>query len=122
MPIASEDEINEFLIKCRETISKSFYFSHKREENKSTVLSLEFTKGNIKETIRSLTIENYSGGPLQDRVYKDKIWIFGKEINGKEIYIKLQLSKYNDPGDLEQTLYCISFHFSKHTLDYPYKN
>lgn len=120
MDKATEVEIEAFLKDCSETIQKSFIFRLK-PENKQTIIELGLTRKNIRDEISSLTIEHYSCGPLKDHHSTDEVWIFGKEINGKEIYIKLQISKYNDPGELVRTLYCMSFHFAKHELDYPFK-
>ena len=83
--------------------------------------ALGYTHQNLKEEIRTLSIENYSRGPLPDRIYMGEMWEFGKIIAGREIYIKLQLSAYNDPGDLIETLFCISFHFAEFPMRYPYK-
>lgn len=120
MHTATEVEIDEFLNDCRRTSESNFVLRY-TEENKQTFIKLGLTKRNVKDEIRSLTREDYSSGPLDDHHSTDKIWIFGKEINGKEIYIKLQISNYSDPGDFIRTLYCKSFHFANKGLNYPYK-
>ena len=113
-------EVEQFLEKCRKLVDTSFYFSRSRDDNKETRIELGYTNENIKNTIKALTIENYCEGPLQDHTYRAEVWIFGTIIQQREIYIKVQISKYNDPGDLIETLYCISFHFAKRSLNYPF--
>jgi hypothetical protein len=43
------------------------------------------------------------------------MWVFGKDVKGREIYIKVIIS-----GTTSQTI-CISFHFAEHPLVYPFK-
>lgn len=44
------------------------------------------------------------------------MWVFGKDYDGTELYIKISLGV---PGS---NTICISFHESEHSLHYPYKN
>jgi hypothetical protein len=71
--------------------------------------------------ILSLILENYAEGPLKDETRKGKVWLFGMFIENQEIYIKLKLSKYNDPGEEIPTLICLSFHLAEYPQKYPYK-
>jgi hypothetical protein len=120
MPIASSEDVRKFISLCQLIAPNNFYFAN-RPENASTVRELGLNNKNIKEIILSLTEENYSDGPCPDRNYKGDDWIFGIAINGNEIYIKLTISSYNDPGDKIATLFCISFHKAKQKIKYPYK-
>jgi len=120
MPISTETEIRDFLSKCR-SVTQENLFLVSRDENKNTILKLGINNQIVKSIIYSLTEENYCEGPLPDRIYKGDVWIFGVTIDHSEIYIKLELSAYNDSGDEVPTLYCISFHFAKYTINYPYK-
>lgn len=121
MTKSQKEEIDLFLEQCRKVLDSSFIL-HRTPKNKETITSLGITNNDVKNEIASLTIENYSEGPLPSRSYSEEIWIFGKIIDCHEIYIKIQLSKYNDPGEIIDTLYCISFHFAERPLDYPYQN
>lgn len=66
-------------------------------------------------TIRKLTYKDYCRGPEKDRGRKNcKVWVFGVEINNKEIYIKLSDNfKYKFAKS-------ISFHKANHSLKYPH--
>jgi len=114
----NQEDIETFLLKCKNAVRKSFYLT-KTSKNKATILELGFTKEDVKREIESLSVEHYSEGPLPSHAFAEEIWVFGKRINCREIYIKISISKYNDPGELIETLYCISFHFADHPLHYP---
>lgn len=43
------------------------------------------------------------------------MWIFGKEINGHEVFIKITM------GIPNASVICISFHLAEHPLHYPLK-
>ncbi len=44
------------------------------------------------------------------------MWVFGKDIKGREVYIKISLGLENC-----QTI-CISFHLAEHNMQYPFKD
>jgi hypothetical protein len=78
---------------------------------------LEITPNQRKETISNLKIENYSKGPIEETMRNiAPMWVFGKTIKNKEIYIKISLGKENTNA------ICISFHIAEYELEYPYKN
>ena len=121
MANATPAEIESFFVRCRKLIDSSFVLYKNKPENKLTLIELGYTYKNVKDEIRNLSIENYSEGPSPDHHSLDEIWVFGMLINQREIYIKLQLSHFNNPGELIDTLYCMSFHFADRCLNYPYK-
>jgi len=43
------------------------------------------------------------------------MWVFGKDVKGQEVYIKISLGQKNS-----QTI-CISFHISEYKMKYPFK-
>ena len=43
------------------------------------------------------------------------MWVFGKDVKGQEVYIKISLGQEN-----RQTI-CISFHISEYKMKYPFK-
>ena len=44
------------------------------------------------------------------------MWVFGKDFNGSELYIKISM------GAPRSNTICISFHEAEHHLNYPFKN
>jgi len=121
MPTATRTQIKNFLNFCLLIAPDSFYLVH-TDKNDKTIKELGFNYLIVREIILSLSVEDYSDGPCQDRIYKGDVWMFGVVIDNREIYIKLQLSSYNDPGEKKPTLFCISFHFAEQKISFPYKN
>ena len=48
--------------------------------------------------------------------YFDDMWVFGKDMDGTELYIKIAMGQPND-----RTI-CISFHIAEHPINYAYKD
>lgn len=91
-------------------------FRDERKKNTQALLSLEITPLARKEIIEKLTATEYSEGPLNDSLYGiASMWVFGKKIKGKEIYIKLS------KGLPDSSVLCISFHDAEHAMNYPLK-
>ena len=69
------------------------------------------------EIILNLDIEDYSEGPLEETQQGGtEMWIFGKEIKGQLVYIKLTISKMTGGA------VCISFHKAEFPMHFPFKN
>ncbi len=82
-----------------------------------SLAELGITPYQTQNIIMQLTQRNYSSGPTEDRSYPNhNIWIFGYNLDGEEIYIKL-----SDNFDCNFAK-CISFHKAGSPVSYPYKN
>lgn len=92
-----------------------------RTKNEQTMLSLGFSDRHVGEEILTLTYKNYHKGPEDNRSKdgpsKGEIWVFGKEIAGIEIYIKIHIV----PTKRDTHCVCISFHEAEYSLTYPYR-
>jgi hypothetical protein len=87
-----------------------------RAARNETIQKLGLTKQNVKEILLELISNDYSSGPKKDdRNPNNQIWIFGKTIDGIEIYIKLTIAKI----DKIEIAKCISFHETMEPLRYP---
>lgn len=85
-------------------------------KNANTLLALELKRVHVKEILRELKLEDYSQGPIPDKLYHNSdMWVFGKIIKKREVYIKIQL------GAQGSEVICISFHFPDHPMNYPFK-
>lgn len=91
------------------------------QKNVSTLSELGFSKKVVKEEIRRLVPEDFSEIPKQLDGSSGTAWVFGKMVEGKEIYIKLEICGYSNRGDKRKTLYCHSFHVSENKMVYPFK-
>jgi hypothetical protein len=87
-----------------------------RGKNAQTLLDLEITKDFRNKVLKSLVVEDYSEGPLPEKLYGGaEMWVFGKLVKGKEIYIKITM------GIAGAQVICISFHIAEHPIKYPCK-
>lgn len=115
-------KVRDFLQAVKETITKPIsgcqgWVLVPREENKQCILQLGFKYQDIYETLLGLSVEDYCEGPCQDRDQTGELWVFGKIIENKDVYIKIKLASF---GPL-RIVRVISFHFAKEPLEYPLK-
>lgn len=91
-------------------------FRNDREKNKETMRLLALTPFQREVIVKTLQAEDYVEGPVIDVLNKEgEMWVFGKDVKGREVYIKITLGNENG-----QTI-CISFHIAEHSLEYPFK-
>lgn len=91
-------------------------FLDDRGKNRQALFDLDIRPNDRKNHILSLNPEDYSEGPKEDeQMLGSELWIFGKEINNEEVYIKISLGKPQ-----LQTI-CISFHIAEYPMNYPLK-
>ena len=63
-----------------------------RGKNRQTLEELEIVPIYRKVIIESLTVEDYVQGPLIDELNKfGEMWVFGKDVKEREVYIKIML-------------------------------
>ena len=92
------------------------FFLDNREKNKLTMAQMNFRQLDRLNVVKSIEVEDYSEGPIRDQLNGfGEMWVFGKDVDGQEIYIKITLGK---PGS--KTI-CISFHIAEHPMQYPFK-
>ncbi|MDP2322834.1 MAG: hypothetical protein Q8N51_02265 [Gammaproteobacteria bacterium] len=91
------------------------------EKNTQALLDLGLLPAQRRDIILSLNPDNYCSGPSPDDADPTKdVWIFGYQMDGEEIYIKLRLS----PGkakDSFSTPVVWSFHSAAFPMKYPLK-
>ncbi len=116
--MASKEDVAKFLRKLK--IKMEIFgvlFLDDRGKNQQTLQELEISPSQRKEVILKLGTEDYSEGPLEEKMRGIlPMWVFGKEVRGKEIYIKMSMGNENNPA------ICISFHIAEFSINYPYKN
>ena len=87
-------------------------------KNKNTIIDLSFDETDIVQTLLSLNIEDYSETLLDTRDSDPpKLYVFGKTIQNMEVYIKFKIKETQN-----KMIICVSFHYSEHTMNYPYRN
>ena len=91
-------------------------FRDDRGKNKEALEQLEITPLQRELIVKNITVQDYVEGPIIDILNKEgEMWVFGKDVKGREVYIKITLGYQNG-----QTI-CISFHIAEHPMHYPYK-
>lgn len=91
-------------------------FRDDRGKNLQTLIELELRTKERKTVLERLETEDYSEGPLEEKLYGGTaMWVFGKTIKKREVYIKITMGA---PGT---SVICISFHLSQHRMHYPLK-
>lgn len=116
--MATKSEVQQFLREFK-TKKKIFQivFRDDREKNVNTLAALEIMPKQRGETLDELVWKDYSEGPIEDAMNRiADLWVFGKTIKNREIYIKISLGSENNP------VICISFHLAEHPMSYPFKN
>lgn len=111
------EEVRKFLNTLSEKI-KIFGIVFRDDRNKNTqcLLDLEIRAQQREDIIKELSAEDYVQGPIVDKINNyGEMWVFGKDVKGKEVYIKISLCTENYPA------VCISFHIAEHKLIYQFK-
>ena len=91
-------------------------FRDDRGKNQKALEELEIVPSYRRVIIENLTVEDYVEGPVVDTLNNlGEMWVFGKDIKGREVYIKIMIS-----GLSGQTI-CISFHIAESPMKYPFK-
>ena len=92
-------------------------FRDDRGKNQQALFDLDITPVFRVEIIKSLAVADYSAGPIVDELGKNaEMWVFGKDVKQREVYIKISL------GFPNESVICISFHLAEHEMRYPFKN
>nr|MBQ5604249.1 type II toxin-antitoxin system MqsR family toxin [Bacteroidales bacterium] len=116
--MTSKQEVQKFLYQFHEKCQVyDIVFRDDRGKNLQTLAELGITANYRLTVIKSIKVEDYSEGPIVDALNKyGDMWVFGKDIKGNEVYIKISLGQPNN-----RTL-CISFHKAEYKMQYPFKN
>jgi len=88
-----------------------------RLDHQRSLAGLGLTREACKIEILGLSVTDYCKGPQPDKDRPGDIWVFGREIEGREIYIKLKMAKVGS----HKIAKCISFHAAERPLCYPFK-
>ena len=120
--VAFLEELKELLGKDDFNIDSDFLLIKKRkpddEEHSTpyTILDLDYDIWDVVERLKELSVAEYSETKIdKDDLNPPLLFVFGKDINNKLVYIKLKIK-----GDNKKRVLCVSFHYAKEPMTFPY--
>ncbi|MFN5848306.1 MAG: hypothetical protein ACK5UE_11215 [Chitinophagales bacterium] len=115
--MSSETAVAAFLKDFKEKMKFwDVLFRDDRGKNAQALVDLELRPIERKTILEALQTKDYSEGPLAEILYGGAdMWVFGKTIKKKEVYIKITM------GAMSSSVICISFHLAQHKMNYPLK-
>jgi hypothetical protein len=115
--MSTEAEVASFLKDFKEKMKFwDVLFRDDRGKNSQALIDLELRPVERKTILETLETKDYSDGPLEEKLYGGvDMWVFGKTIKKKEVYIKITM------GVIGSNVICISFHLAQHKMNYPLK-
>jgi hypothetical protein len=115
--IATIQEVERFLNSFHQKVEIfDILFFDERDKNSDTLHKLQITALDRKDIVKTITPEDYSEGPITNILNRfGDLWVFGKDVKGQEVYIKIC---YGQPN---RSTICVSFHIAEYPMNYPYK-
>ncbi|MEL7636880.1 MAG: hypothetical protein AAGU03_03885 [Anaerolineaceae bacterium] len=102
----------------KELMGQGHYYVKEHHKNIQALRDLGINARLRDELILSIAMDDYSSGPNPDEYHPGYFWVFGKNLDAVEIYIKLKIVSYY--GGNERAV-CLSFHPSEHPLKHPFR-
>lgn len=112
--VKTKRDVEQFLLQFLPKMEVLGIIFLNRTKNQEALKMLGITPAARKEIIKSITPNDYIETIIDEFSYGD-MWVFGKDCNGVDIYIKIALGKPNT------NTICISFHTAEHPLNYAFK-
>ena len=81
-----------------------------------TLLDLDYDTVDVVDRLKELTVSDSSETLIdKDNDKPPLLFVFGKDINNRQVYIKLKIK-----GENNRRILCLSFHYAKHKMKFPY--
>jgi len=117
LPEFDKDAVRRFLREFKSLMKEKAVYVINREDNILALIDLEINAKIRVDELKSLSVLDYVSGPDPDVSHTGVVWIFGKELLSRDVYIKLKIVE----GEVEDKAICISFHPASRPLEYPFK-
>ena len=83
-----------------------------------TLLDLDYDSEDVVNRLKELTVAEYSETKIdKDDLNPPLLFVFGKDINRRLVYMKLKIKKKEN---LRKHILCVSFHYAKEKMKFPY--
>ncbi len=106
----------DFDINTNFTLIKKSKLDDNEHSTNYTIVDLEYDIYDVVDRIRELTISEYSETKIDyDDLNPPLLFVFGKIINNKLVYIKLKIKENQN-----KYILCVSFHYAKDEMNFPY--
>ena len=97
-------------------ISKKKQGQDQKYSTPYTLLELDYDTEDVVERLKELTVAEYSETKIdKDDLNPPLLFVFGKDINSKLVYVKLKIK-----GEQQRHVLCVSFHYAKEKMTFPY--
>ena len=81
-----------------------------------TLLDLDYDTEDVVDRLKELTVAEYSETKIDKKdLNPPLLFVFGKDINSKLVYVKLKIK-----GEQQRHVLCVSFHYAKEKMIFPY--
>ena len=81
-----------------------------------TLLDLDYDVWDVVERLKELTVSDYSETKIdKDDLNPPLLFVFGKDINRKLVYVKLKIK-----GVQRRRILCVSFHYARDPMEFPF--
>lgn len=98
------------------TLIKKKKYNDEEHSTPYTLLDLDYDVWDVVERLKELTIAEYSETKIdKDDLNPPELFVFGKNINKKLVYIKLKIK-----GSHKRRVLCVSFHYARESMNFPY--
>ena len=113
--IKSQAEIEDFLHQFKPKMDVWGIFFLNRKQNLEAAIRLHLHETERLEILRNLVPDDYVE-TIIDALSYGEMWVFGRDYNDTELYIKISLGRPNS------NTICISFHEAEYPINYALKN
>lgn len=81
-----------------------------------TIADLDYNAEDVVDRLKELTVSDYSETLIdKDDDKPPLLFVFGKDINNRQVYIKLKIK-----GEKSRRILCLSFHYAEYKMSFPY--
>lgn len=109
-------EKEDFNIDTDFTLIRKRKNAHEKFSTPYTLLDLEYNAEDVVQRLKELTVKEYSETKIdKDDTNPPLLFVFGKDINRKLVYVKLKIK-----GDQRRYVLCVSFHYAEDKMNFPY--
>lgn len=115
--MASLADLNHFLTSAQALIATGQVLFLMRTKNKATLAKLEMSVNAALQEVAGFSAHEYCKGPEDDRDRPGQsCWVFGIEISGTVVYVKLTIQE----NDGQDRLVVLSFHEPEWPMHFPF--